>query len=547
MAPTVVNHPTVQDTATLASGGWTIALDGIEGLDGEPAQGLAQYIVAHGDTVFCRAQADGRHVCTLQDGTDIALVSLANGAAEILPGAPEQYRVEQSDAQDHQRGVWASLPPPPDAFPTSLRPIDAQGLPAPAAGAIPITVTHPTVRDTATIMAASGAVVLFGIEGVTGGPAQGLQQYIAGRGDSLECLPRGTGMDVCTLPDGTDIAMAALVNGAARVGPDAPELYRTQQLDAQAHRRGIWADLTDPDVKEAQADLAEAPPPEFIALLSEDGISIIDGQPAVLVNDEPVYLEYGDIAGWGYWDHERHWHGAPQQWVSHLEQWHPHESLHADFRQRTQFASRGPIGDDRLPGRFSSAPGVRPELGRPGMGHAEFGRPAFGRPDFGRPGLGRPEIGGRPEMGRPGLGRPELGRAEPGRPELGRAGVGRTEPGHFQPPGRQEFRAPGGGTSMAMARPGMPPAMARPGMQPGMARPGMPPGMQPGMGRPGMVPGMARPGAPPMMGRPVGPMPGQMRPVPNFARPAQFNAAPRIAAPMARPAPVRTCVAGRCR
>ena len=41
------------------------------------------------------------------------------------------------------------------------------------------------------------------------------------------------------LGDGTDIAKVAMVNGAARVAPDAPDAYRAEQLDALDNRRAL--------------------------------------------------------------------------------------------------------------------------------------------------------------------------------------------------------------------------------------------------------------------------------------------------------------------
>lgn len=54
---------------------------------------------------------------------------------------------------------------------------------------------------------------------------------------------------VCLLPDGTDLAQIALVNGAARVGHDAPDAYAVQQADAQKAGRGIWANPAKPRQK----------------------------------------------------------------------------------------------------------------------------------------------------------------------------------------------------------------------------------------------------------------------------------------------------------
>jgi len=45
----------------------------------------------------------------------------------------------------------------------------------------------------------------------------------------------------CRLPDGSDLASVALLNGAARLGSDAPAVHRMQQQVALTNHRGIWA------------------------------------------------------------------------------------------------------------------------------------------------------------------------------------------------------------------------------------------------------------------------------------------------------------------
>ena len=46
-----------------------------------------------------------------------------------------------------------------------------------------------------------------------------MQQYVDGEGRAVNCEPLESKGFVCTLHDGTDVAKAALVNGAARVTP----------------------------------------------------------------------------------------------------------------------------------------------------------------------------------------------------------------------------------------------------------------------------------------------------------------------------------------
>jgi endonuclease YncB( thermonuclease family) len=110
----------------------------------------------------------------------------------------------------------------------------------------PVNLEHPKVLDTAKLSGNGTIVSLFGIVGQTGEPAQKLESYLASADMHLTC-PAQTSTDyVCLLPDGTDIAAVALVNGAARTRDDAPDAYRAQEAEARANRRGLWANLPLP-------------------------------------------------------------------------------------------------------------------------------------------------------------------------------------------------------------------------------------------------------------------------------------------------------------
>ena len=151
--PVVLDHPKVIDTAKLQSGETSVSLYGIEGLAGEPAQGLQGFLAAGDGHVTCQAQENTGFVCLTADGTNIAQVALVNGAAKTTPDAPDAYREQEAAAQAARRGIWANLPPPPE------------------------TVQHPTVQDTATLSAGGKTYALDGIVGFQApysGPTSGL-------------------------------------------------------------------------------------------------------------------------------------------------------------------------------------------------------------------------------------------------------------------------------------------------------------------------------------------------------------------------------------
>ncbi len=298
-APVVLEHPTVLDTARLQANGQTVQLFGVTGFSGESAAGLQSYIAGNGDRVTCEAQgATAGAVCRLSDGTDVAEVALINGAAQTADGAPDAYRQQQINAQAARRGIWVSLPPPP------------------------VAVQHPTVRETSILEASGEIYTLAGIQGYPGPLAGDLQGYITANGDVLTCQPQGdSGRDVCLMGDGTDLAKVALVNGAARVTSDAPDSYRLQQREAMEAHRGIWANPTPQMLALSEPAQAEM----FVLAAGDeaDGISYVDGEPTTVIDGETVFLSYAGPAGWGYYDHYHHWHGAPDRLMHHMDRFHP--------------------------------------------------------------------------------------------------------------------------------------------------------------------------------------------------------------------------------
>src|SRR5580700_6238566 len=259
--PVSLDRPTVVDTANLKAGDTSVTLFGIDGVRGEAAQNLQGFLASAGNHVTCQAQTSADFVCLLADGTDVAQAALINGVARAKADAPDAYREQEAAAQAARRGIWAGLPPPPE------------------------TVTHPTVQDTATLVADSQTYVLDGLHGLGAPYNAQMQSYIAANGDSLSCSPQDTpGHYVCVLGDGTDIAKVALVNGAAVVAPDAPDAYRAQQLEALNAHRGIWVS-PPPNLMIASAPVA--PPPELALVAGDDGadgITYVGGVPEAVID-----------------------------------------------------------------------------------------------------------------------------------------------------------------------------------------------------------------------------------------------------------------------
>lgn len=157
----------------------------------------------------------------------------------------------QSATRDNVQDSLSPAGPQPDhPSAAAVAPLGS----TPASGAVPeqplapepVSLDHPTVVDTATFQAGETVVALYGIEGVKGEMAEGLEGFLTSHGNHMTCQAQSSSDFVCLQSDGTDVAEVALVNGAARTKPDAPAPYRDQEAAAQSARRGIWADLPPP-------------------------------------------------------------------------------------------------------------------------------------------------------------------------------------------------------------------------------------------------------------------------------------------------------------
>ncbi len=416
------------------------------------------------------------------------------------------------------------------------------------------------VHDTATLVVNERALPLYAVDGFGGEPALAMQQYVDSAGRSVNCSPLESKGFVCTLQDGTDVAKAALVNGAARVTPDAPAEYVAQQEDAQKAKRGIWRDGVDkvdavPLSRDSQVVVmgdsfvpgvqyagTKGVPAAFKAANPVNGLAVFGDEPFTLSNGDPTPVLYRPGVGWGFWDRYFVWRRAPASWIPLLEQLHPHgANIHQvnlttyGFVQ-TQPYFVGPAVDvSFVPNQPPIAVGFSPypspvfapyldpgyvavgvaAVGLAGIvggvlpGPGGYGPPGGFRPGFGPGGFGP---GGRPGFGPPGGPGHMVGFGGPGAHFGGPMGPG----GHFGGPGGGAFGARPVGAPGMMGRPGgMPMGMGgRPGGMMGMGgRPGGMPmamGGRPGGmgGRPGGMPmGMGgRPGGVGMGGRPGGMM-----------------------------------------
>src|SRR5580658_9362677 len=190
----------------------------------------------------------------------------------------------------------------PDGTTVGFIPSDA--VPAAVSPPAPPIAGHPIMRDTGILTIGDRTFPLAGVDGVSGPPVDEMQKYIADRGDTVTCDPEGLVRYVCTLPDGTDLARVALVNGAARLAVNARDEYSQQLEIAQHERRGIWAQgvpqparaVYEVNTAWQQAESVAAPMDSMVA-----DITFIDNEPLIYVDGDSVAVLYDQDYGWGYW------------------------------------------------------------------------------------------------------------------------------------------------------------------------------------------------------------------------------------------------------
>ncbi len=94
------------------------------------------------------------------------------------------------------------------------------------------------VIDTATLRIEGNTVPLAGITGFKSPYSDQLAKFIEEQGGKLSCSPDGKRYR-CFVKN-IDIGLAALTNGAARLGTDATPQYHRAEAEARRNRRGVF-------------------------------------------------------------------------------------------------------------------------------------------------------------------------------------------------------------------------------------------------------------------------------------------------------------------
>jgi endonuclease YncB( thermonuclease family) len=243
------------------------------GLAAEPARGpaapaveewLNQNVRLH-DTVQAvdRPSSDGKPSGEIRAGAEVKAIGLVAGkdwvqielpdhSLAYVPMAAIEFETDAGapSAPAAARGATptgaeaASQPtttPPTTTPPTTTPPA---ATPATAPGVIRGPVTR--VPNAATLVVADQRLRLSGIDPGPGEALAPFESWLRGQG-ALMCEPDAqTGRYRCFTSGGVDVAEAAILNGAGRVGDGASPEYRTSETQARTAKRGLWGNLEMP-------------------------------------------------------------------------------------------------------------------------------------------------------------------------------------------------------------------------------------------------------------------------------------------------------------
>jgi endonuclease YncB( thermonuclease family) len=211
---------------------------------------LNQNVRLH-DTVQAvdRPSSDGKPSGEIRAGAEVKAIGLVAGKHWVqieLPDHSLAY-VPMTAIEFENDAVAPSAP----AAARSAAPTGAEAAPPPTTtspaatpAAAPGVIRGPVTRvpNAATLVVADQRLRLSGIDP---GPDEALapfENWVRGQG-ALMCEPDAqTGRYRCLTSGGVDVAEAAILNGAGRVGDGASPEYRASETQARTAKRGLWGE-----------------------------------------------------------------------------------------------------------------------------------------------------------------------------------------------------------------------------------------------------------------------------------------------------------------
>jgi endonuclease YncB( thermonuclease family) len=189
-----------------------------------------------------RPSSDGKPLGRIRAGAEVKAIGIVEGEQWVqieLPGQELAYvpseAVELNESAGRQPAGQGPQPAP------ATTPGAAAPEPTPAAAVIHGSVTR--VPNAATLVVADQRIRLWGIDPGPPTVLAPFENWVRAQGD-LTCEPVAqTGRYRCFTGGGIDVAEAAILNGAGRVGDGATPDYRQREAEARQGHRGLWQGL----------------------------------------------------------------------------------------------------------------------------------------------------------------------------------------------------------------------------------------------------------------------------------------------------------------
>ncbi|HEY1261789.1 MAG TPA: hypothetical protein VGF34_21275 [Stellaceae bacterium] len=192
------------------------------------------------DTVQARDRpaADGKPAGEIRAGAEAQAIGLVAGKRWVRIELPDRSLVYvPRDAIEFESNAA-----PPAAAKSAAGQPTAAPTPPPSAASGVGTIHGPVTKvpNAATLVVADQRIRLSGIDPGPEKDVRGFESWVRGQG-ALTCEPDAqTGRYRCFTGAGVDVAEAAILNGAGRVGDGAPPAYRESETAARQGKRGLW-------------------------------------------------------------------------------------------------------------------------------------------------------------------------------------------------------------------------------------------------------------------------------------------------------------------
>jgi endonuclease YncB( thermonuclease family) len=195
--------------------------------------------VRAGAQVLDRPSSDGKLLGGIRAGAEVKAIGIVSGGQWVQIELPDQQRAYiSSEAVE----INNSTGPPPTGQEPAPAKAAALGTTAPEATAAPAVLRGPVTRvpNAATLVVSDQRVRLLGIDPGPPNYLTSFENWIRSQG-TLSCEPEAqTGRYQYFTANGVDVAEAAILNGAGRVGDGATPGYRERETEARQGHRGLW-------------------------------------------------------------------------------------------------------------------------------------------------------------------------------------------------------------------------------------------------------------------------------------------------------------------